>query len=180
MENREILKENSRLRAKCNKLENTIIRQANHIRKLESKLTLKTSGQEPKDIEDIVLAAITESYPYCHKSIIVDRRKNDEYVVVRQLYQYFLREFARKTTTEIGQLTGNRDHSSVLYSLKEVPNRCLSSREYKSKFDIIEARIKSMIMSSQQYTSVVDNNEVQVIVTTKGAYTPEIIGATIS
>lgn len=150
MTTQELNRENFRLRAKCSKLENTIIRQANHIRKLESKLTIKQSGQEPTDIEDVVLAAITESYPYCHKSIIVDRRKNEEYVIVRQLYQYFLREFARKTTTEIGQLTGHRDHSSVLHSLKEVPNRCLSSREYKSKFEAIEAKIKQMLYTVER------------------------------
>jgi chromosomal replication initiator protein len=143
MENIQTVKrENLRFRAKCNKLENEIIRQANYIRNLENRLMEKQASGQPENMEDLILQAITQEYPYCHKSIIIDKSRNREYVIVRQLYQYFLRFYTKMPVKKIGLVTGNRDHSSVLHSLKEVHNWCLSDRIYKAKFERIEDIIK--------------------------------------
>ena len=60
-----------------------------------------------------------------------NRCKRDEYVLSRQLYTSVLKELTGWSVTQIGKDL-KRNHATILHTLKEVDNRCISDRHYSS------------------------------------------------
>lgn len=70
-----------------------------------------------------------------------------EIVYPRQMCHYFAWEHTRNISLErIGEKIGNKDHSTVLHSMKTVINLMETDPQYKKRFLRISKRIKDEIL----------------------------------
>jgi len=79
-----------------------------------------------------------------HKVSVADmksKRKKEEIVEVRQIAMYFLRKYTRLSLKNIGSHFGNRDHSTVIHSLKKVQDLAEVEKYYKKELDILEKKL---------------------------------------
>jgi chromosomal replication initiator protein len=58
------------------------------------------------------------------------RKRVREYVVARQLFCYFCRKFTGLKLVQIGRCVGDRDHSTVMYSVEAIKNAMFMPKSY--------------------------------------------------
>jgi len=69
------------------------------------------------------------------------KMKKEEIVEVRQIAMYFLRKYTRLSLKNIGSHFGNRDHSTVIHSLKKVQDLAEVEKYYKKQLDNLEKKL---------------------------------------
>lgn len=99
--------------------------------------------EEPKRIEDIVHDVVSRFHPYTWEALKSPSRKR-ELVIARQLHQYFMKMFSKYTLSRIGGYFGNRDHSTVLSSIKQVENMRDTNRHFAAELKLMHGYIKDM------------------------------------
>jgi hypothetical protein len=66
-----------------------------------------------------IIAAVLQVTEICRRDFMSNRRTRN-FVEARQLAYWFLRHHTKLSTPQIGQMIGDRDHSTVLHGIRKV------------------------------------------------------------
>ena len=94
----------------------------------------------PLTIDDI-LEKVCQHYNVSPQHVFSKSRKRD-YVQVRQISMYLAQKYTKMPASRIGQLIGNRDHSTVLHSCNAVEQRLKIDKEFSAELSSIENSFK--------------------------------------
>ena len=97
----------------------------------------------PLTIDDI-LDKVCSHFNVTQQNVFSRRRKR-EYVLVRQVSMYLAQKYTKMPAARIGQLIGNRDHSTVIHSCSTIEKRLKIDKEFLNEISNIETsfRIKN-------------------------------------
>jgi chromosomal replication initiation ATPase DnaA len=65
-----------------------------------------------------------------------------ENVKARQVCHYFAKEFTKLSLSQIGKVIGDKDHSTVLFSVKTVKNDIVTNKEFAAMIEEIRKLLK--------------------------------------
>ena len=94
----------------------------------------------PLTIDDI-LEKVCHHYGINQQSVFSKSRKRN-YVQVRQISMYLASKYTRMPAGRIGQLIGNRDHSTVIHSCNIIEQRLKVDQAFQSEIASIENSFK--------------------------------------
>lgn len=94
----------------------------------------------PLTIDDI-LDKVCTHFNVTQQNVFSRSRKRD-YVVVRQVSMYFATKYTKMPASRIGQLIGNRDHSTVIHSCSTVEKRLKVDKAFEAEMSSIENAFK--------------------------------------
>ena len=97
----------------------------------------------PLTIDDI-LDKVCSHFNVTQQNVFSRSRKR-EYVLVRQVSMYLAQKYTKMPAARIGQLIGNRDHSTVIHSCSTIEKRLKIDKEFLNEISNIETsfRIKN-------------------------------------
>ena len=98
------------------------------------------SDDHPLTIDDI-LDKVCTHYNVSPQNVFSKSRKR-EYVIVRQISMYFAQKYTKMPASRIGQLIGNRDHSTVIHSCSMIERRLKSDKMFCEELTSIEGTLK--------------------------------------
>lgn len=90
----------------------------------------------PLTVDDI-LEKVCGHYNVTQQNVFSRSRKRD-YVIVRQVSMYFAQKYTKMPASRIGQLIGNRDHSTVIHSCSSVAQRLKVDKGFAAELASIE------------------------------------------
>ncbi len=73
---------------------------------------------------------------------VFSKSRKREYVQVRQVSMYLAQKYTKMPAGRIGQLIGNRDHSTVIHSCNTIENRLKIDKAFSSELESIENSFK--------------------------------------
>lgn len=94
----------------------------------------------PLTVDDI-LETVCSHYNVTQQNVLGKSRKRD-YVIVRQVSMYFAQKYTKMPATRIGQLIGNRDHSTVIHSCSTVEKKLKTNKDFVAEIAEIENSFK--------------------------------------
>ena len=94
----------------------------------------------PLTIDDI-LEKVCGHFGVEQRHVFSKSRKR-EYVQVRQVSMYLAQKYTKMPAGRIGQLIGNRDHSTVIHSCNTIENRLKIDKAFSSELESIENSFK--------------------------------------
>lgn len=94
----------------------------------------------PLTVDDI-LEKVCHHYNVTQQNVFSRSRKRD-YVIVRQVSMYFASKYTKMPASRIGQLIGNRDHSTVIHSCSTVEKRLKVDKAFEAEVSSIENSFK--------------------------------------
>ena len=94
----------------------------------------------PLTVDDI-LDKVCNHYNVTQQNVFSRSRKRD-YVIVRQVSMYFAQKYTKMPASRIGQLIGNRDHSTVIHSCSTVEKRLKVDKAFGEELSSIENSFK--------------------------------------
>lgn len=74
---------------------------------------------------------------------IYGKSRKANIVLARQLSMYLAQELTQLTTSKIGILVGNRNHATVIHSVKTISNKLKTDKELKKSVDDLENKLKN-------------------------------------
>ena len=97
----------------------------------------------PLTIDDI-LDKVCSHFNVTQQNVFSRSRKR-EYVLVRQVSMYLAQKYTKIPASRIGQLIGNRDHSTVIHSCSTIEKRMKIDKDFQNEMTEIETsfRIKN-------------------------------------
>ena len=90
----------------------------------------------PLTIDDI-LEKVCKHFNVAQHLIISKSRRRD-YVQVRQISMYLAQKYTKMSAARIGQLIGNRDHSTVIHSCNTIEQRLKIDKGFSEEVSSIE------------------------------------------
>ncbi len=100
-----------------------------------------------KSIEEIK-QVIVQFKAHCPKMNLTEIKgdycignRKAEYVLARQLQMYFLKIYTFASLDWIGKISGNKDHSTVLYSAKNINNHLETNKIFRAEFFRIRSKV---------------------------------------
>ncbi len=90
----------------------------------------------PLTVDDI-LDKVCQHYNVSPDKVFSRSRKRD-YVTVRQVSMYLAQKYTKMPATRIGQLIGNRDHSTVIHSCNTIEQRLKIDKAFQEEISSIE------------------------------------------
>lgn len=94
----------------------------------------------PLTVDDI-LERVCEHFNVSQQNVFSRSRKRD-YVIVRQVSMYFAQKYTKMPASRIGQLIGNRDHSTVVHSCSAVEKKLKLDKAFEAEVATIENSFK--------------------------------------
>ena len=94
----------------------------------------------PLTIDDI-LEAVCGHFNVSQQHVFSKSRKRD-YVLVRQVSMYLAQKYTKMPASRIGQLIGNRDHSTVIHSCSTIEQRLKVDKSFSAELSSIENSFK--------------------------------------
>jgi len=73
---------------------------------------------------------------------LVSKRRTRDLTVPRQVAMYLIRELADLPLTQIGELFGGRDHSTVIHSIRVVENRIHNEPEFQDRVQQLQTELR--------------------------------------
>ncbi|MDY4556901.1 MAG: chromosomal replication initiator protein DnaA [Prevotella sp.] len=97
----------------------------------------------PLTVDDI-LEKVCNHFNVTQQNVFSRSRKR-EYVLVRQVSMYLAQKYTKMPASRIGQLIGNRDHSTVIHSCSTIEKRMKIDKDFQNEMTEIEKsfRIKN-------------------------------------
>ena len=97
----------------------------------------------PLTVDDI-LEKVCNHFNVTQQNVFSRSRKR-EYVLVRQVSMYLAQKYTKMQASRIGQLIGNRDHSTVIHSCSTIEKRLKIDKDFQNEMTEIEKsfRIKN-------------------------------------
>ena len=94
----------------------------------------------PLTVDDI-LEKVCQHYGVSQQSVFSKSRKRD-FVQVRQISMYLAKKYTKMPDARIGQLIGNRDHSTVIHSCATIEKRLKVDKSFVDELNSIENSFK--------------------------------------
>ena len=94
----------------------------------------------PLTVDDI-LEKVCTHYNVTQQNVFSRSRKRD-YVITRQVSMYFAQKYTKMPASRIGQLIGNRDHSTVIHSCSTIERRMKVDKAFVEEMNSIENAFK--------------------------------------
>ena len=94
----------------------------------------------PLTVDDILEKAC-QHYGVTQQNVMSRSRKRD-YVIVRQISMFLAQKHTKMPASRIGQLIGNRDHSTVIHSCSIIENRIKIDKAFADELASIETSLK--------------------------------------
>jgi len=94
----------------------------------------------PLTVDDILEKAC-QHYGVTQQNVMSRSRKRD-YVIVRQVSMFLAQKHTKMPASRIGQLIGNRDHSTVIHSCSIIENRIKVDKGFADELASIETSLK--------------------------------------
>ena len=94
----------------------------------------------PLTIDDI-LDKVCSHFNVTQQNVFSRSRKR-EYVLVRQVSMYLAQKYTKMPAARIGQLIGNRDHSTVIHSCSTIEKRLKIDKDFQSEMSEIETSFR--------------------------------------
>lgn len=94
----------------------------------------------PLTVDDILEKAC-QHYGVTQQNVMSRSRKRD-YVIVRQISMFLAQKHTKMPASRIGQLIGNRDHSTVIHSCSIIENRIKVDKAFADELASIETSLK--------------------------------------
>lgn len=91
------------------------------------------------EIKEIIINTVLEHYEQTWEEINVLSRKR-EYVITRQVIQYFLKMKTDMSLKKIGMVF-NRDHSTAIHAIQTVTDIMISELKFRNKIEALEKLI---------------------------------------
>lgn len=85
---------------------------------------------------DHVIQSIQKYYSYT-LSDLCSKARNKDVSFVRQVAMFLMKRTTDKSLRDIGEFLGNRDHSTVMYAVEKIEERCTNDSEFKHKIERI-------------------------------------------
>ena len=98
------------------------------------------ADNRPLTIDDI-LEAVCGHFNVSQQNVFSKSRKRD-YVLVRQVSMYLAQKYTKMPASRIGQLIGNRDHSTVIHSCSTIEQRLKVDKAFSDELNSIENAFK--------------------------------------
>ena len=97
----------------------------------------------PLTVDDI-LEKVCNHFNVTQQNVFSRSRKR-EYVLVRQVSMYLAQKYTKMPASRIGQLIGNRDHSTVIHSCSTIEKRLKIDKDFQNEMTEIDTsfRIKN-------------------------------------
>ncbi len=95
---------------------------------------------KPLTVDDI-LETVCHHYNVTQQNVFSRSRKR-EYVMVRQISMYFAQKYTKMPASRIGQLIGNRDHSTVIHSCSTIEKRLKVDKGFEEELNSLENAFK--------------------------------------
>jgi chromosomal replication initiator protein len=95
---------------------------------------------KPLTVEEIT-GTVCRHYNVTQQQLASKSRKHD-YVLVRQVSMYLAQKYTNMPASRIGQLIGNRDHSTVVHSCKTIEQRLHVDQSFADEMRSIEGSFK--------------------------------------
>ena len=77
----------------------------------------------------------------CEKLMIFSKTRTRKYTELRQIIQYLLYKHLKLTTIEVGNISGGRDHSTIVHSTKTVKDLMVTDIPFKKYVLDIEKKL---------------------------------------
>ena len=87
---------------------------------------------------------VCKYYDVLIRNIMTKSRKK-EIVSCRQIIHYFCNKLTKASYNRIGEMVGNKDHATVMHSIKKVTGFIETDRKYRNQIAEIEALIKKAL-----------------------------------
>ena len=94
----------------------------------------------PLTVDDI-LEKVCGHFNVPQQHVFSKSRKRD-YVLVRQVSMYLAQKYTKMPASRIGQLIGNRDHSTVIHSCTTIEQRLKTDKAFSAELSSIENSFK--------------------------------------
>lgn len=94
----------------------------------------------PLTVDDI-LEKVCAHFNVTAQNVFSRSRKRD-YVITRQVSMYFAQKYTKMPASRIGQLIGNRDHSTVIHSCSTIEQRLKVDKAFAEEMGSIESSFK--------------------------------------
>ncbi len=109
---------------------------------LTERVIARTVNMETKEVTvDNVANAVCEHYGIKPREMASKSRKQ-AVAQARQVAMYLCEKYTELSKSEIGRRIANRDHSTVLYSCRQVERRISIDKAFRHEIETIEAKIK--------------------------------------
>ncbi len=95
---------------------------------------------KPLTVDDI-LEKVCGHYNVSQQQVFSRSRKRD-FVIVRQVSMYLAQKYTKMPASRIGQLIGNRDHSTVIHSCSAVEQRLKVDKAFVEEINSIETSFR--------------------------------------
>ena len=76
------------------------------------------------------------------RSHVFSKSRKRDYVQVRQISMYLAQKYTKMPASRIGQLIGNRDHSTVIHSCNTIEQRLKVDKSFTAELSSIENSFK--------------------------------------
>ncbi|SMN14805.1 Chromosomal replication initiator protein DnaA [uncultured Candidatus Thioglobus sp.] len=77
-------------------------------------------------------------------SDLTSKSRKQHTVLARQMAIYICHELSSLSLNKIGKQFGNRDHSTVIHTIKKIKEKLLESTEIKNDYDIIKLKLTNL------------------------------------
>jgi chromosomal replication initiator protein len=81
-----------------------------------------------------IVQLIQKNYSYSLNELC-SKARNKDLSFARQVAMYLMKKSTDKSLRDIGEYLGNRDHSTVMYAVEKVEERCKNNSEFKHKLE---------------------------------------------
>lgn len=93
--------------------------------------------------------------------ILNSKTRKREIVQLRQICHYFANEYLKYPSGRIGKEIGNKDHATVLYSIKTINNLIETDKYFASDIESIDNIIKSNLSRLKACEITVSEDEIR-------------------
>jgi chromosomal replication initiator protein len=100
-----------------------------------------TSIKQPNVSTDIIIRVVSEYFSLTPTDLR-SKKKSQNIVHPRHLAMYIIRDMTELSTTDIGQILGGRDHTTVMNAIEKIEKRILSDPHEEPMIQALERTIK--------------------------------------
>ena len=98
---------------------------------------------DPSELTPSRIISVVANYYKIHKKDIVGKSRRKEYVAPRHIAIYLVRTITNMNYKEIGQVFGNRDHSSIISAVKSIDKNMKLNKAVEMAVNAIETKVKT-------------------------------------
>lgn len=107
-----------------------------------------------------IIKIVTDNEGVSTEDILRKTRKR-EILSVRQICQYFIKQYTKYSLRETGEITGGYDHATILHSCSVVENLSQTDAAFRGKINAIDIDIRESLnieVPKRYYKSVSETN----------------------